>query len=473
MDHSNHTGPRLGRAEDLAQRLAQRIEQRLLLPGSRLPSVRAGAKQHGISPSTLVAAYDRLQALGLIEASPKRGFFVREPRATGAPRQAAVSARAALQPPPFDSLTLMRGLMSSGDKPTSAHGTLPPDWLDAAPLRQAMRQALAEPESRLLLGYGDPQGDALLREQLAEQQAGFGIPCLPEQILVTGGATQALDLVAQTLAQPGDAVLVDDPGWPIDFARLAQLGLRALPVPRGAQGPDLAVLAQRMQQHRPRLYLTVNVLHNPTGHSLSLAQAHELLRIAEAGHCLVVEDDTYWGFAPANLPRLAALDGLRRTLRISGFSKLIGAGLRVGYLAGPSALVERLTERKLVQQLASPALNERALARLLQRGWLRRHMERVNERLAGARARCQRHAEAAGCRFALPPAGLFGWLDAGVDSQRLAQRLAEQGLRIAAEPLFSPTRRAGPHLRVNFAASLEPAFWRALEQARRGLPRWE
>ncbi len=472
MDDSSHTEARGGRTETLAQRLAQRIEQGLLLPGSRLPSVREGARQQGVSPSTLVAAYDRLQALGLIEARPKRGFFVREPRGAGS-RAAPRAALPVLHPPPFDSLTLMRGLMSSWDTPTPAHGTLPPDWLDATPLRQALRQALAEDDPRLLLGYGDAQGDRLLREQLAEQQAEFGIACLPEQILLTGGATQALDLVAQTLVQPGDAVLVDDPGWPIDFARLAQLGLRALAVPRTAQGPDLAVLAALLQQHRPRLYLTVNVLHNPTGHSLTLAQAHQLLRLAEAGDCLVVEDDTYWGFAAANLPRLAALDGLRRTLRISGFSKLIGAGLRVGYLAGPQALVDRLTERKLVQQLASPALNERALARLLQRGWLRRHMERVNERLAVARARCQRHAEAAGCRFALPPAGLFGWLDSGVDSERLALRLAEQGFRIAAEPLFSPTRRAGPHLRVNFAASQEPRFWRALELSRRTLPRWE
>ncbi|MFY8016948.1 MAG: aminotransferase class I/II-fold pyridoxal phosphate-dependent enzyme, partial [Inhella sp.] len=169
-------------------------------------------------------------------------------------------------------------------------------------------------------------------------------------------------------------------------------------------------LAQLVQQHRPKLYVTVSVLHNPTGHSLTLAQAHELLRLTEPSGCLVVEDDTYSAFAPAHQPRLAALDGLKRTLYVSGFSKMLGAGLRVGYVAGPEVLIERLAARKLVQQLCSPPITERAVAQLLQRGGLRRHAERVNEKLQTARTRCQKLAEAAGCRFAAPPAGLFGWV---------------------------------------------------------------
>jgi len=163
---------------------------------------------------------------------------------------------------------------------------------------------------------------------------------------------------------------------------------------------------------------------------------------------------------------LAALDGLKRTLYVSGFSKMLGAGLRVGYVAGPEVLIERLAARKLVQQLCSPPITERAVAQLLQRGGLRRHAERVNEKLQTARTRCQKLAEAAGCRFAAPPAGLFGWVDTGVDTERLAQQLSAQGYRIAPERLFSPTRRSGPHMRVNFAASGDARFWRALEHTR-------
>jgi DNA-binding transcriptional MocR family regulator len=467
------TGPRDGLTERIAGHFAQRIEQRLLLPGSRLPSVRAGAKQQGVSAFTMVAAYDRLQARGLVEARAKQGFFVREQLAP-ASRPAARAAAPAIGPGPFDALTLMRSLMDSRSGVGPAHGTLPADYFDAALLRQALRAAVAaEADDALLLRYGQPEGDAMLRELLAQRLADLSLAVDPAQQLVTTvGATHALDLVAHTLAQPGDAVLVDDPGWPVEFARLQGAGLRLLPVPRvmnGAAGPDLAVLAQLVQQHRPRLYVTVSVLHNPTGQSLSLQQAHEVLRLTESAGTLIVEDDTYAGFADPLVPRLASLDGLRRTLYVGGFAKLLGAGLRVGFLAGPAALVQRLVARKMVQQLCSSAVNERALAHLLARGGLRRHAERVNTRLAAARTRCQRLAQQHGFRFATPPAGLFGWLDCGVDSESISQALALDGWRLAPEPLFSPTRRPGQHIRVNFAASQEPRFWKALEAARKGL----
>ena len=141
-------GPADGLAERLAGDWAQRIEQRLILPGARLPSVREGARQQGVSPYTVVAAYDRLQALGLVEARRQRGFFVREPRE--AHRARAASSRPPPAPaaaPPFDALTLMRSLMGHEQGPQGvgpAHGTLPPAWFDAQLLRQALRQVLAQ-----------------------------------------------------------------------------------------------------------------------------------------------------------------------------------------------------------------------------------------------------------------------------------------------------------------------------------------
>jgi DNA-binding transcriptional MocR family regulator len=464
------TGTARGLAERIAQEWAARIEQRLALPGARLPSVRESARQRSVSPSTVVAAYDRLQALGLVEARHKQGFFVREPRGHATARQAP-PPRSGTAPSPFDTLTLMRSLMDSVDGVGPAHGTLPAHYFDAGLVRQALRQVLAQGDSpaeqdALLLRYGQPEGDPQLRELLSQRLTDIGIHTTPTQLLTTVGATHALDLIAHTLAQPGDCVLVDDPGWPVEYARLVNAGLTLLPVPRSANGPDLAHLAQLLEQHRPKLYVTVSVLHNPTGHSLTLAQAHEVLRLTEPSGCLVVEDDTYATFAPAHQPRLAALDGLRRTLYVSGFSKMLGAGLRVGFVAGPQPLIERLAAAKLVQQLCSPPLTERAIAQLLARGALRRHAERVNAQLATARARCQRLAEAAGCRFAAPPAGLFGWVDTGMDTAQLAQALAPMGYRIAPEHLFSPTRRSGTHMRVNFAASLDARFWRLISQQR-------
>jgi DNA-binding transcriptional MocR family regulator len=219
---------------------------------------------------------------------------------------------------------------------------------------------------------------------------------------------------------------------------------------------------------RPRLYVTVSVLHNPTGTSLSLQAAHRVLKLAQAHDLHIVEDDTYAHLAPAHLPRLAALDALERTIYISGFSKILVPNWRVGYLAAPAALVDRMVDTKLLTTLTTPGLTEQALAHCLENGLLRRHSERVMAKLAAARGRVVKLAESHGCRFAAPPRGLFGWIDVGVDTERLAQSLLGDWL-IAPGALFHAVHRPTTLMRVNFATSQDARFWRALERAREAL----
>ena len=261
-------------------------------------------------------------------------------------------------------------------------------------------------------------------------------------------------------------MLVDEPGWAVEFARLSRLGMRLLPVPRGPDGPDLDRMAQLLAEHRPRLYVTVSVLHNPTGHTLNLATAHRLLKLAEAHDLTIVEDDTYAWFAPPHAPRLAALDGLQRTIYVSGFSKILAPSWRVGFLAAAPALVERLIDTKLLAGLTTPAITERAAAWCLDQGLLRRHAERVVQRLDAARLRVVRQAEAAGCRFAAPPAGLFGWVDAGVDTDRLAARMAGAGWLLAPGRLFHAQPRPSRLMRLNFATAQDARFWQAFAAMR-------
>ena len=294
-------------AEQLARHFAERIGSGLLSVGARLPSVRDCAQLHGVSPHTVVAAYDQLLARGLLEARKQRGFFVREPQKI--PTSMRTASASAAAPRPFDATALIRGMFQTDATRAPGLGTLPVGWLDAPMLQSALRKALAS--EAISLHYGDPAGDPRLREALAQRLADIGIACAPGQIVSTVGATHALDLITRTLMQPGEAVLVDDPGWAIEYARLTQAGMRLLPVPRGADGPDLAVMARLAKQHRPRFYVTVPVLHNPTGHSLTAAQAHQLLKLAEAADFRIVEDDTYALLAPNHAPRMAALDGLK------------------------------------------------------------------------------------------------------------------------------------------------------------------
>ncbi len=253
-------------------------------------------------------------------------------------------------------------------------------------------------------------------------------------------------------------------GWSVEFARLARMGLRVLPVPRSeGGGPDLAVMAALAREHRPRLYVTVSVLHNPTGHCLSAAEAHQVLQLAEAHDFLIVEDDTYAWLAPPRTARMAELDGLRRTITVSGFSKILAPQWRVGFLAASPALVERFIDTKLLTTLTSPGVLEAAVADCLEQGLLRRHAERVTALLQQARARTVRLAQAAGCRFVAPPAGLFGWLDTGRDTEALALALLEEGWLTAPGSLFHARPRPTTLMRVNFATADEPRFWQRLK----------
>lgn len=460
-------------ADQLAGRFADRIRQRLIGPGARLPSVRDCARRHQVSPSTVVAAYDQLLAQGLVEARRQRGFFVR-----GGPVEAAgpaerPSPRAPRLPLPISATTLIRGMFQPpGGQPMPGLGTLPVDWLDEPMLGSAIRKVSAQ-IGRAGLQYGEPAGEQRLRRALATRLAEHGVQAHADQIVTTVGATQALDIVTRTLCKPGDSVLVDEPGWSVEYARLAALGMRVLPVPRGDDGPDLGVMQRLIEAQkpaeRPRLYVTVSVLHNPTGASLSLPVAHRVLQIAQAHGLHVVEDDTYAHLASPHLPRLAALDALERTIYVSGFSKILTPAWRVGYLAAPPALVDRLIDTKLLTTLTTPSLTELALAHCLEQGLLRRHADRVVRQLDAARARAVKLAEAHGCRFAAKPLGLFGWVDVGVDTERLAQVLLDKGWLLAPGALFHATHRPTTLMRINFATTQEPRFWRALAAARESL----
>lgn len=457
-------------AEQLAERYAERIVQRLLAPGARLPSVRECAARHGVSPSTVVGAYDLLQARGLVQARPQRGFFVREGAASP---PAALRSAAPPRPLPLNATALIRGMFQAqGERPAPGLGMLPEDWLDAGVLQRALRRASTRPAS--WLRYGDPAGEPALRAALVRRLADLGVPADAGQVVTTAGATQALDIVSRTLLAPGDAVLVDEPGWAVEYARLARLGMKLLPVPRGRTpdgGPDLAVLEALLREHRPRLYVTVSVLHNPTGVSLSPAAAHQVLRLAEAHDLLIVEDDSYGWLAPPHATRMAQLDGLRRTIYVSGFSKILAPQWRVGFLAAPAALVERLVDTKLLAALTSPGPLEQAVALCLEQGLLRRHAERVVQRLDAARSRTVQLAQAAGFAFVTPPQGLFGWLDAGADTEVLARQLLDEGWLTAPGTLFHATPRPTALMRVNFATAQDARFWSRLRALADGAAR--
>ena len=309
-------------------------------------------------------------------------------------------------------------------------------------------------------------GDSGLRRALSQKLSALNVHALPEQIITSVGATHALDIVSRTLLRAGDCVMVEEPGWAVEFARLDALGMRILPVPRRADGPDLEVMAQYCALHSPKLFVSVSVFHNPTGYCLSPGSAHRVLQLANQHNFHIVEDDTYSHLAPEHATRLCALDGLQRTIYVSGFAKILAPGWRVGFMAAPPDLVERLLDTKLLGTLTPPSLLEKALAWCIDQGQLRRHAERIRTRLDAARARSVKLALAHGCSFAAEPAGLFGWVETGVDTDALAQRMLDEGYLIAPGALFHAVRKPSTLMRINFATTQEAAFWKVFARLR-------
>jgi DNA-binding transcriptional MocR family regulator len=458
--------------EQLAGRFSERIRNRLLAAGTRLPSVRQCALQHGVSPSTVVAAYDQLLAQGLVEARKNRGFFVRETSASingeDAPPVLPAGFNAAhwivarRGPAPVNTTSLIRGMFHKiSDKPQPGMGVFPSDWLESTFMPAAVRKVTSTKALHAFsLQYGEPLGDGGLRRALAHKLTGLNVPATPDQIITTVGATHALDIVSRTLLRPGDPVMVEEPGWAVEFARLTALGMHLLPVPRRADGPDLEVMAKYCAVHKPKLYVSVSVFHNPTSYCLSPGSAHRVLQLAHQHDFHVVEDDTYSHIAPQHASRLSALDGLQRTIYVGGFAKILAPNWRIGFLAAPPSLVEQLLDTKLLATLTTPALLEKALALCIEQGQLRRHSERIRTRLEAARSRSVKLALHAGCRFAAEPAGLFGWVDTGVDTDALAQRMLDEGYLLAPGALFHAERTPSTLMRINFATTQDAAFWR-------------
>lgn len=457
-------GSGISLVEQIVRLVQVKIDDRLLRTGTRMPSIRQFADLHGVSRFTVVEAYDRLVALGFLESRRGSGFYVREIASLR-----AVSGTAEPMPSQLDVVWLLRSVFREVPRPdTPGSGMFPNEWLDSKLVADALR-AVSRQSQTTLLQYGHPQGFLPLRQQLQIKLSEAGIAATPEQIVTTAGATQALDLVARHFLQPGDAVFVDDPGWYIIFGTFALLGARLVGIPRLADGPDIAKLAELAALHKPKLYVINSTLHNPTATSLSAAKAFQILRLAELHDFTIVEDDVHGDLHPGSqmqpATRLAALDQLERVIYVASFSKTLAANLRVGFLATEPALARRLSERKLLESLTSSEIGERVVYKVLSEGHYRKHVDRLCGRLDQVRDRVLRQLERIGMHIAVQPAaGLFVWAETGCDTVALTERAMERGYLLAPGSLFSPSQLPSTHMRINIACMNDPGLLRWLER---------
>lgn len=443
------------------------IDDRALRPGARMPSIRQFAQTHRVSRFTVVTAYDRLVAMGYLSSRQGSGFYV-------APRAKAPAARSApcKLDRAMDVLWLLRNaLQQPGTRPMPGTGWLPSAWMDEAGIQRSLR-ALSRQPGDFLTRYGTPGGYLPLREILQHRLADIGVAAEPAQIVLTKGATHALDLIARYFVRPGDTVLVDDPGYFILFGALKSLGAKLVGVPWRFDGPDTRALETLLETQRPKIFFTNTVLHNPTGSSISQAVAHRVLQLAEKYQLLIVEDDIYGDFHPAPVTRLATLDQLERVIYIGSFSKTIAASLRVGFLVCKREVAEHLTDLKLLTGLTTSEIGERLIYQLLTDGYYRKHMDKLRTRLAAARQRVIHKLENIGFKIDREPeGGMFLWakLTDATNVLEIATLAAGKGIMLAPGNLFRPHQEPSPWLRFNVASSEDPAMLRFLEDLPRTL----
>lgn len=453
--------------QQVVEGLGRLIGEGHLRAGTKVPSIRQFAHAHQISVFTVVEAYDRLVAQGFLVSRPHSGFFVRRRGgADGASPTPAVGAAGTS----FDSMWYLRKIFENRHlsmKPGC--GWLPGEWLFGEGVKRSLRALAAEELD--LGGYGDPKGFAPLRRQICDALAEQEISITPEQVMLTQGSSQALDLAARRLVRPGDAVLVDDPGYANLLFGLRFLGARLVGAPRTPQGWDLAALEAAIVEHKPRVFFTQPRLQSPTGSVAQLAHLHRVLQLAERHELVIVENDIYADLDPEPHPSLASLDQLARVVHISSYSKTISPNIRVGYLAGHPELIEDLAQLKMISGLTSSEFAERLAYGVVTDGRWRKHLKSLRDRLVQAHERVGQRLEEMGFQiFSEPKAGMFLWVRHPdmPDAAQCANQAAEHDILLGPGHLFSADLRAGGWMRFNVAFCNDERVFAFLEGLRRG-----
>lgn len=452
------------RAPTLVQQIVDAFTTALgaqvLRPGMAVPSVREFARDHDVSTYTVASAYQQLVSLGWLSARAGAGYRVAH---QGAPRRTGEAATWEL--PSLNASWLLSDIFADQSIPIKAgSGWVPDEWLHDAGLQAALRQVARVPVSQLT-SYGHPYGYAPLRETIAARLEAHGMSVEASQVLLTQGVTRGLDLVVRTLLAPGDTVVVEQPCYANLLQMLRMSGLRILTVPRTHDGLDCEALGKLAATYRPRAVFVNTVLQNPTGTSMSMANAFRLLQVAERHGMWVVEDDISRELLPGVAPVLGALSGGHRVVSAGGYSKTVSPAMRVGYLVGNSDLIRDLARTKMALGLTSPEIMERLVYQVEREGHYRNHIYGLRENLALAHGRVAQALREHGLDiWAEPKAGLFLWAKlAGKWRGRGANGLVEpalaRGIWLAPGSYFEAGEEDTAWMRFNVAYSDDPQLW--------------
>ena len=402
----------------LIRQIRLQVDSGMLPAGTRLPASRDLARQLGISRISVVNAYTELRSGGELSAHAGRGTFVALQRDT----VPDVSSPARFRQTASHRAGSIREMMRLARKPgiiNFSHGSPPKEFFPVRHMQDAINHVI-ERDGADALSYEVPEGYLPLRVAVRDYVRAIGIQCRHEDVLITGGAQQAIDLVLQSLMSDGETLVTADPTYLgiMDIAQARRVHIQGIPIDE--EGIRIDALEQVLDQVRPRLIYVMPSFQNPTGHLMPMYRRRQLIRLAEQHRIPILEDEVYreFRFDGEPLPPLKALDESGVVIHTNAFTKMLLPGMRIGYLIAAGPYYERLVRVKQAADISTSGLNQRTIHLLLERGILAKQLERnrleLRRRRDAALAAAQRHFPP-GSSWYTPQGGLYLWVELPAD----------------------------------------------------------
>lgn len=455
--------------EEVAAELARLIEGGVLRPGDRIPSVRAMCRERGVSLSTVLEAYRRLQDRGLIEPAPRSGYFVSAhwkdlPSEPGISRTARGSRKVDVSELVFEILDATRNR-----KVVPLGSAFPSPLLFPLPQLARMLGNVTRKMDPWTTVTDLTPGSWELRRQIARRYLEWGLRIDVQEIVVTSGAMEALNLCLQAVTAPGDVVAIESPAFYGALQALETAGLRALEIPTDPrEGIDLDALDKAIGRHPIKACWFMTRFQNPLGCSLADERKRQLVALLARHGIPLIEDDVYgelrFGTEPSHPAKAYDKSGL--VMHCGSFAKSLAPGYRVGWAAA-GRFAQDVARRKFIHSITASIPAQEALAAYLAHGGYEFHLRRLRQALQTQQNRMlEAIAEyfPEGTRVTRPRGGYFLWLKlpAGIDALELHRRAAAQGISVAPGPMFSASRSYGNCLRLNYGHPWSPSIQRAV-----------
>ncbi|GAB7125812.1 PLP-dependent aminotransferase family protein [Silvimonas sp. JCM 19000] len=436
----------------LAEEMAQAIAAGLLKPGEKLPSVRKMSSQRQLSLSTVMEAYRELEDRGLIEARPQSGFYVRPAQSMQIP--------VLTQPPQTPSKVITQAefwpyhVGGASARVDFSFAVLAPEHYPTQPLQRLLSQ-VSRHAPEILADYGRPQGDPELRRHIARRSLAWGGQFEADDVIITQGCLEALNLCLRAVTRPGDVVAIESPAYFGLLQILESFNLKALEIPTHPQtGISVEALELATRNGQVQACLLLPNFSNPLGCLMPDDAKRRLVELLDSRNIPLIEDDLYGEFFHhGERPRPAkAFDRSGNVMLCSSFTKTLAPGFRVGWVVA-GRWQRELEKLKFINTFSTPAVLQQTIARFLENGGYDHHLRKLRravcEQVEHGTAAVRRYFPA-NTRVTVPEGGFVLWIELpeGIDTMQLLQRCLQEGIAFSPGELFSPSRSYRNCLRI-------------------------